>query len=1019
MRALGWAAVFLTVASSAEAGSSQLGYAPPPAWVAAAPAPTGTAPPAGAAAQMIFFDNQVRLGPAGEERYSAYRAKILSAEALGLGNIVASWNPARDDIRIHGLKLIRDGREIDVLARNKFKVIQRENNLEHAVLDGELTAALQIPGVEVGDEIEFAATIVSRDPTLGDRAQGALSLPSIGSPGAYRLRLVWPKDWPLRWRATPDLGGLKPVPSGGDLVLTHELRDPDTAITADGAPARYKLRRHLEYSGFADWAEVSGLLWPLYRAAATLKSDSPIRAEAARIGAAHDSPGARAAAALRLTQERIRYVYVGLDDGNYRPTSADETWTRRFGDCKAKTALLLALLRELGIAAEPALVASSGGDGTDERLPAAGQFDHVLVRATIDGRSHWLDGTRTGDRDLARLPPPPFRWALPLRSGAASLVKVDPEPPALALDSSILDLDIRGGTAAPAKVRAERTLRGDAAIEYRAALAQLSKADAERLLKAAFVESYDWVEPDTVAWRYDEAQTLLVMSMTGTGEPDWQGEPSAGRRLYLQEVGLSAPGPFRRPKEQDQTVPWKTDFPTYTRATTIVRLPPGDDRFVWRRMVGDMDVEIGGVSYWRESDNSNDVVRITTSVRTISPEFSAEAAKTANRLRSDFDNKVPFIYQAKAESKSSEEALSANAEAEAGGDPEKLRNLVAALADAEQYDRALRLIDKALRSAPGDLDWTMIKAGVLHRQGQLDAAVALIDRAVKAHPRDAELGLYRAYLLGKAGRKPDALAALQALRPMVADDAAMRGSLAKTAWDLGFQAEALALAEEELKRLPDDVTYLQILGAALADRGRWAESLPHMDAAIRLRPEQGANLRNRAYALRKLGRTEEALADLDEALRIDPLDDAALSMKARTLRAAGRKQEAVALYDLLAELEPNATTLNNLCWERALTGLELAKAEAECARALKLSPDAAGIWDSYGLVALRTGRLDEAIRRYDRALALSPKMPQALYARGLARLRNGDATGGRADIAASEAILPRVGEELAEAGLKP
>lgn len=78
----------------------------------------------------------------------------------------------------------------------------------------------------------------------------------------------------------------------------------------------------------------------------------------------------RAAAALKLVQQDVRYIYIGLNGGNLSPATAEETWQRRYGDCKAKTVLLLALLRELGIEAEAVLVNNSGADdGLDERLP--------------------------------------------------------------------------------------------------------------------------------------------------------------------------------------------------------------------------------------------------------------------------------------------------------------------------------------------------------------------------------------------------------------------------------------------------------------------------------------------------------------------------------------------------------------------------------------------------------------------------------------------------------------------------
>ena len=41
-------------------------------------------------------------------------------------------------------------------------------------------------------------------------------------------------------------------------------------------------------------------------------------------------------------------------------------------------------------------------------------FNHVIVRARLDGRSYWLDGTRTGDRNLDDLASSTFGWGLAL-----------------------------------------------------------------------------------------------------------------------------------------------------------------------------------------------------------------------------------------------------------------------------------------------------------------------------------------------------------------------------------------------------------------------------------------------------------------------------------------------------------------------------------------------------------------------------------------------------------------------------
>ena len=55
---------------------------------------------------------------------------------------------------------------------------------------------------------------------------------------------------------------------------------------------------------------------------------------------------------------------------------------------------------------------------------------------------------------------------------------------------------------------------------------------------------------------------------------------------------------------------------------------------------------------------------------------------------------------------------------------------------------------------------------------------------------------------------------------------------------------------------------------------------------------------------------------------------------------------------------------------------------------------------------------------YDAALAQNAKDADSLYGRGLAKLRNGDAAGGNADIAAAKTIDGGIAETFARYGVK-
>jgi tetratricopeptide (TPR) repeat protein len=135
--------------------------------------------------------------------------------------------------------------------------------------------------------------------------------------------------------------------------------------------------------------------------------------------------------------------------------------------------------------------------------------------------------------------------------------------------------------------------------------------------------------------------------------------------------------------------------------------------------------------------------------------------------------------------------------------------------------------------------------------------------------------------------------------------------------------------------------------------------------------------------------------------------------------AAGRHEPVLALLgEEIARNPQSAAALNNRCWHRAVAGIELDLALADCNAALAIRRTA-NILDSRGLVHIRRGRFAEAIADYDAALALEPGKADSLYGRGLARLRLGDRAAGEADLAQARALRPRIAEEFRGYGLEP
>jgi len=93
-------------------------------------------------------------------------------------------------------------------------------------------------------------------------------------------------------------------------------------------------------------------------------------------------------------QESTRYVSIQLGLGGWQSFDAKYVVERGYGDCKALTTYMRALLEEAGIASFPALV--QGGDRMPKLLTdfPSNQFNHMILYVALDdGEGIWLEST--------------------------------------------------------------------------------------------------------------------------------------------------------------------------------------------------------------------------------------------------------------------------------------------------------------------------------------------------------------------------------------------------------------------------------------------------------------------------------------------------------------------------------------------------------------------------------------------------------------------------------------------------
>ena len=76
-------------------------------------------------------------------------------------------------------------------------------------------------------------------------------------------------------------------------------------------------------------------------------------------------------------------------------------------------------------------------------------------------------------------------------------------------------------------------------------------------------------------------------------------------------------------------------------------------------------------------------------------------------------------------------------------------------------------------------------------------------------------------------------------------------------------------------------------------------------------------------------------------------------------------------------------------------------------------------FDQRGAAYLSLGRYDLAVNDFNKAFELDEGDAWALYARGIAKKRNGDPPGGDADMAAGRTLRSDIAAQLATDGIRP
>ncbi len=353
-------------------------------------------------ALIILKDYRMTIDEKGQSRLILrILGKVFTREAmLDYSQIPLGYNSFYEQPELNYARVIHSDGTIREVPKDavQIKTTPESEGLQYT---DSRYLSFALSGMEVGAAFDYQLTFTQKVPIIEgewyDNHMFGYLLRNLSSPFVPRIdptltskyTLFVPKGSKFTYHMYSSHSEPVKKSIGAQDEYIWVLTDLPSVKMEEGMPSLSKITPILVAGSVKSWSDIDK--WASGKISASVEITDEIRKRATELVTGKYSELDKIKAISDFIRKDIQYIYADLDRGGYTPHPAGEILKSKYGDCKDKSILLIAMLKAVGIEAFPAMINPFPYDELcDIPLPL---FTHMITFIPCAGKEIWLDMT--------------------------------------------------------------------------------------------------------------------------------------------------------------------------------------------------------------------------------------------------------------------------------------------------------------------------------------------------------------------------------------------------------------------------------------------------------------------------------------------------------------------------------------------------------------------------------------------------------------------------------------------------